>query len=640
MARKLILLLFITYTCYGQFHRLNDRTEGFRLLYGGDSYAPLPQVTLTGTPPTPYASGYFRFNGIGGKQLLRGRSMKWAQFKMGACDTAYIEVWFRNVGARKLLMGAAQANWMIGTGAHDGTNCAIFSNHNGAWVNLFALPLADSSLKKMRLVWHRSDSLLLCYVNDTLKSTNTFKFGNAYSNQPFAVGHGNVVQATEGAGTVPTSADYFNGEVFRVTLRNFYNGTDSGAVYNFNNGYELVQDSATATNGTGDNSADGLSGFHLHNGFRLGYDTCNASYRTTGDYTSQVTTVGNPLQNWVTNYWSGGQLWNVENINDTAIAIAGIFNRFNVTLSNDASGDTALGTGFYSLNSNQWYRTGLGSFSGVGNNYTEKVIFYSGGLVYSGPFTSMAGVSNTQHIAKWTNGVWSSIGNINGNIRALFVHGGNLYAGGVFTTAGGTTVRNVAMYNGSAWSSLDMVKVGCNNEIEDFATYQGSLYMNGRFDSSGNLKTNHITRWDGTNFYTVGSGLTGGPESGVGYALEVYNDELYSIGSHTIPAPLCAWNGTSWRAVITSWSGFFPRSLAMCVHKGLLYVGGSFYTVDGKIVNKLFVTNGRDVQPVNYGTDLEIWNMASLGDYLYVAGWFYQMDGQYTPSNFCKIYIP
>jgi hypothetical protein len=33
MVRKLILLLVITATCYGQWHRLNDRTEGFRLLY-------------------------------------------------------------------------------------------------------------------------------------------------------------------------------------------------------------------------------------------------------------------------------------------------------------------------------------------------------------------------------------------------------------------------------------------------------------------------------------------------------------------------------------------------------------------------------------------------------------------------------
>ncbi len=61
MAKVILLLLItvITATCYGQWHRLNERTEGFRLLYGGEG---LP--TLTANTNTVWA-GYYPAIGTG-----------------------------------------------------------------------------------------------------------------------------------------------------------------------------------------------------------------------------------------------------------------------------------------------------------------------------------------------------------------------------------------------------------------------------------------------------------------------------------------------------------------------------------------------------------------------------------------------
>src|SRR6185436_17732171 len=48
---------------------------------------------------------------------------------------------------------------------------------------------------------------------------------------------------------------------------------------------------------------------------------------------------------------------------------------------------------------------------------------------------------------------WTSIGVVNGAVRAIVVDGsGNLYVGGEFTVAADTNVNYVAKWNGSSWS--------------------------------------------------------------------------------------------------------------------------------------------------------------------------------------------
>ncbi|HTB31541.1 MAG TPA: hypothetical protein VK808_05920, partial [Bacteroidia bacterium] len=59
--------------------------------------------------------------------------------------------------------------------------------------------------------------------------------------------------------------------------------------------------------------------------------------------------------------------------------------------------------------------------------------------------------------------------------------------------------------------------------------YNGELYAGGWFYSFGDVATNNMARWNGTNWDSVGSGLTGGQNYVA--ALCVYNSKLYACGA-------------------------------------------------------------------------------------------------------------
>lgn len=240
-----------------------------------------------------------------------------------------------------------------------------------------------------------------------------------------------------------------------------------------------------------------------------------------------------------------------------------------------------------------------------------------------------------------------------GRIEAMAVFdsgaGPELYVGGRFDSIGGVAALNVARWNGSTWSPLgssgpDAVVttlkvldagqgarlfVGC----EQLASIQGLYTSLATWDGFGwNL---HAAALDGGVYdvelfdsgagpevYAAGQQLTWGGvfasvmvESGVGWSrvggaqtgvvrgLEVFDagagPELYACGGFaqlgsTSALGIGKWNGSQWSALGAGLSFVDARTLALHDDGGglALYVGGTFASADGVVVNNLARWNG------------------------------------------------
>ncbi|MEM6722626.1 MAG: hypothetical protein AAF598_01240 [Bacteroidota bacterium] len=123
-------------------------------------------------------------------------------------------------------------------------------------------------------------------------------------------------------------------------------------------------------------------------------------------------------------------------------------------------------------------------------------------------------------------------GGTSGAIEKLFIYDGNLIVAGDFDEIGGKSITDLAYWDGSEWFSLGggITSPG-DNGVQDMVEHNGSLYVVGDFQEVGNLSTNLVARWNGS----VWQGLSFSPAGGfLGYptCVEVFNDRLY-IGTTT-----------------------------------------------------------------------------------------------------------
>jgi len=140
------------------------------------------------------------------------------------------------------------------------------------------------------------------------------------------------------------------------------------------------------------------------------------------------------------------------------------------------------------------------------------------------------------------------------------------------------------------------------------AVYNNSLYVGGTFTYARGLLVNKIARWDGSNWYSLGSGGTAGVPTGYGvYALAVFQGTLYvggsfpQVGNGITVNGIAKWNGTAWSAVSGGVSGGGDAVWALAVFdeddtgpgQPALFVGGNFlHAGDVGYVNNIAKWNG------------------------------------------------
>ncbi|MCH8148460.1 MAG: PKD domain-containing protein [Planctomycetes bacterium] len=172
-----------------------------------------------------------------------------------------------------------------------------------------------------------------------------------------------------------------------------------------------------------------------------------------------------------------------------------------------------------------WNALGPSLFPGLRGYNTasvEDLTVWNNSLVVAGEFR-FAGALPTEvnNIAAWDGSTWSALGNAgtegtNSRVYAVTVYQNDVIAGGAFTTAGGVSVSKIARYDGVQWYSLGS---GMNlfGQVYALTTYEASgcapelLIAGGQFTAAGGVPVHNVAYWDG-----VGWGSLSGPGGGDG----------------------------------------------------------------------------------------------------------------------------
>lgn len=270
------------------------------------------------------------------------------------------------------------------------------------------------------------------------------------------------------------------------------------------------------------------------------------------------------------------------------------------------------------------------SWSAMGSGFNNNllVLAISGSDIYVGGYVSFYGTESVNHIAKWSGSAWTPLRDgLNGGVNAVTVLGNDVYVGGLFTSVRGIPgTRGIVKWNGTtqSWSS---VGGGLNGNVFAMTVRGTSLYVAGSFTSIPGGPG--VAKWDGTDWSSSCSGVTGGQVSAIGVdAL----DRIYLGGDFTsaggVPSTsfLARCVGNQWEAL---GSGVNNPVNAMVVASLDVYVGGSFTTAGGvPNRNRIAMWNGDAWLSLGNGANNQVLTLArDTAGNLYAGGLFTSMAG-------------
>jgi hypothetical protein len=209
-------------------------------------------------------------------------------------------------------------------------------------------------------------------------------------------------------------------------------------------------------------------------------------------------------------------------------------------------------------------------------------------------------------------------GHIQG-VHALLAHddgsGPSLFAAGGFQTSGALNLFHVARWGGANWWWMG---TGTNLPAYSLAHFDDGngpvLYAGGSFSSASGVPASKIAKWDGASWSPLGDGICCGQASvdamivhddGSGPAL--YVGGSFSWAGEVVPGTnhIARWNGTSWSSV---GGGMNSRVTALAVHDDgrgpALYAGGQFTVAGGMAANRIAKWNGQQWLPLGAGVSL------------------------------------
>ncbi len=223
---------------------------------------------------------------------------------------------------------------------------------------------------------------------------------------------------------------------------------------------------------------------------------------------------------------------------------------------------------------------------------------------------------------------FDSSSSVNGPVYAIAVGTDGVYVGGSFTKAGSIAASNIARWDGTQWHALGggVSSGGIAPVVRAIAISDTNVYVGGLFYSAGAEVVSNIARWDGSAWYSLGSGA-----QDMVRALTIdVNGKLYAggdfdaIGGLTQCGYIANWDGSQWNAVDSGVSGFgnLTRVNTLVANGKNIYVGGNFLKAGSDSSKYIAMWNDSIWKSCGAGTTGEVNVLAMQGTSLYVAGDF------------------
>jgi trimeric autotransporter adhesin len=230
--------------------------------------------------------------------------------------------------------------------------------------------------------------------------------------------------------------------------------------------------------------------------------------------------------------------------------------------------------------------------------------FGGGSELCAGGLFATTGGAPVSRVARWNGQTWSSVGAgfDQGSVRALAAFtsasGPVLVAGGDFLSSSGDSVPAIAQWTGVKWSALagglsvipslfvPQPRVLTLKEMANEFGLPSTLLVGGVFTFAGGNAANSIAQWDGSQWTTLGTGLTIPPDItpasvsaiatlDLGAGPAVYAAGNFAAAGGTPAGGLARWNG-QWTPI--EGAPWLISSLAGFVGAGgpALIAGGTF----------------------------------------------------------------
>lgn len=223
-----------------------------------------------------------------------------------------------------------------------------------------------------------------------------------------------------------------------------------------------------------------------------------------------------------------------------------------------------------------------------------KLLIQNNELYCFGMFNSIAGISSFK-IAKYDGVNWypfpslDSVGGGFGITTAVF-YKGELYVGGNFD--GGNKLKDIAKFDGTQWTSVGNGFTGTDTWVNHLYIYRDTLIVAGYFQKANGDIGNNIAGWDGNNWIEFGDGVM---PSNVWDVIE-YGNNLYACGQisylpdSTPINRMAKWDGQQWKDAgldFRAEAGGSGTPTSFAIMNNELYIGGSFFTVNGDTVKNI-----------------------------------------------------
>lgn len=238
------------------------------------------------------------------------------------------------------------------------------------------------------------------------------------------------------------------------------------------------------------------------------------------------------------------------------------------------------------------------------NHQVRALVYGNDGTLYAaGSFTAI-GKTHARGVAQWDGSSWRALGDgLSNDVYALALDSnGTLYAGGSFNTSGEDSIRQIAMWDGVQWNPLRSgIRGGAVRAL--LVDRNGDLYAGGSFTSAGDTAALCIAKWDGESWSEVGGGMGGTLSNTVNALAQDDSGNVYAAGAffkagETDVQHIAKWNGSEWSSLGTGLNG---RGYALACRNNILYAGGYFTTAGDASVNRVAQWDGSTWSSVGSG---------------------------------------